>query len=75
MTSLAASTAPMFYGNGLSWLRKSDRIVWQRYLVKKTSTWVGAPNGNSNLTGFQFSYWDPDVYSPVLTPPNTNLFP
>ena len=71
----AALKSPMFYGAGLSWLRKSDRITFQRTLFKITHTWVGAPNGNSNLTGYQFSYWDPDIYSPTVTPPNTNLFP
>lgn len=53
--AVAEQVAPQFYQDGISWLRQSDSIVYQRTFFKRTSIWIGGPAGN----------WDAEIYSPT----------
>lgn len=50
--NLAIVNNPLFYLSGLSWLRGSDNLDYQRTWFKLTRTWLGGPLGQ----------WDKGIY-------------
>jgi hypothetical protein len=50
------------YFNGVTWLRKADRLDFVRTWYKYTRTWIGAPTGPKDAGGQNYIYWDPDLY-------------
>ncbi len=52
LEDLTLATNPDLFGDGFSWLRKSDKRGFQRIWHKITRTWIGAPLG----------HWDEFIY-------------
>lgn len=50
------------YDDGVTYLRKADRLDFSRTWYKYTRTWVGAPTGPADQDGNNYVYWDPDIY-------------
>lgn len=56
--AMDTTLSPAFYELGISWLRESDSIYYQRTWFRLTSTWIGGPIG----------HWDADIYSAEPSP-------
>jgi hypothetical protein len=50
------------YTDGVTYLRKADRLDYVRTWYKYTRTWIGAPTGPKDSSGDNYVYWDPDIY-------------
>lgn len=48
--------------NGVTYLRKADRLHFDRNFWKITQTWIGAPTGPDNGDN-SYIFWDPDLYA------------
>jgi hypothetical protein len=80
-TLLAQTLSPQFYGNGISWLRQADSLVYQRTWMQRVSTWLMGPAGgqiqltsnDQSQSGIYFwvGNWDIQIYTPLnSTDPN-----
>ncbi len=59
-TNLAIQN-PVIFANGLSWLRLSDSVDYERTWLKLTSTWLGGPVG----------HWDNELFNKNFQPYQT----
>jgi hypothetical protein len=79
-TTLARELFPMFYTNGITWLRLADTENYQRTWFRHTQSWIGAPAGTTtenpliiNGEPYQWrGHWDEDIYQPQFIAYNTN---
>lgn len=64
ITNYAAYVNPMFYGNGMSWLRQADSVTFNRTWFRLTSSWIGGPAGGNHVDGGAWKgQWDEQIYS------------
>jgi hypothetical protein len=58
--------AGSLWDSGVTYLRKADKVSFERNFWKITQTWVGAPTGPKTGNG-NYIFWDPDWYGATAT--------
>lgn len=57
LTFMGPTINPDLYADGFSWLRKADRLQYERTWYRLTHTWIGGPLG----------HWDSDIYPDIYS--------